>query len=123
MSAGRRRTNASEARAIVHKVRVNDSEEAVLITRASEQGVTVARLLVESALADGGGETRAERENILRLYFRIERLLANVANNVNQIAKVANTTGAIDIGELRAHLRGARQVYDDLEELISRSAL
>lgn len=123
MSEGRRRANTSEARAIVHKVRVNVSEEAALVARASEQGVTVARLLVESALADGGGETRAERENNLRLYFRIERLLANVANNVNQIAKVANTTGGIDIGERRGHLSGARQVYDDLGELINRSAL
>lgn len=123
MSAAKRRPNAIDARSIVHKVRVNESEEATLTDRATQQGVTVARLLVESALADASGETRAEREKKLTLFFRIERLVGNVANNLNQIAKVANTTGSIDVSELRAQIAETRRIYEQLDSLILESRL
>lgn len=123
MTGGRRRPNTTEARTIVHKVRVNEVEEAALNDRAAKQGVTVARLLVESALSDSSGETHAERENTLSLYFRLERLIANVANNINQIAKVANTTGSIDVSELRSYVAEAREAHLKLNDLIDRSKL
>lgn len=123
MTGSRRRPNAAEARTIVHKVRVNEVEEAALNDCAAKQGVTVARLLVESALSDSSGETRTERENALSLYFRLERLLGNVANNINQIAKVANTTGSVDVTELRSYVAEARAIYVKLDALIDRNGL
>ncbi len=104
-------------------MRVNEVEEAALNDRAAKQGVTVARLLVESALSDSSGETRAERENALSLYFRLERLLGNVANNINQIAKVANTTGSVDVTELRSCVAEAGAIYVKLDALIDRNGL
>ena len=61
--------------------------------RAGELGVSVPRLLVESALS--GVETPAERRAWIAGLFELRRLLATVANNVNQLAKVANTSGEL----------------------------
>jgi hypothetical protein len=49
------------------------------------------RLLVESALS-ADVETATERRQAIAELFETQRLLATVANNVNQLAKVANTT-------------------------------
>ena len=66
------------------------------------------RLLVESALS--GVETPAERRAWIAELFELRRLLATVANNVNQLAKVANTSGELPAGaRLVAHPRGGRR--------------
>lgn len=122
-SQNRRRPNAPVSRQIVHKVRVNEEEEAALVARSSEQGVTVARLLVESALSPDPGETATDRRNTLEMFFRIERLISNIANNVNQIAKVANTTGSIDSASLREHLEQARAAYVSIDGCVERFSL
>ena len=73
------------------------------------------RLLVESALP--GVETPAERRAWLAELFELRRLLATVANNVNQLARVANTSGELpgderlsrmfgEVDELLVSLRG-----------------
>ncbi|BDZ44022.1 hypothetical protein GCM10025865_33640 (plasmid) [Paraoerskovia sediminicola] len=74
----------------------------MLVRIAAEQHVTVARLLVESALSADWRETPTERRQALAELFAIHRLLAAVSNNVNQIAKATNATG-----EVHAELRGA----------------
>lgn len=79
----------------------------MLLRMALDQGVTIPRLLVESALAAESGETRTERHETLAELFKICRLLGNIANNVNQLAKVANATGELG-AELRATLEAAR---------------
>ena len=61
--------------------------------RAGELGVSVPRLLVESALS--GVETPAERRAWIAGLFELRRLWATVANNVNQLARVANTSGEL----------------------------
>lgn len=119
----RRRPNAPASRQIVHKVRVNEEEEAALVARSSEQGVTVARLLVESALSPEPGETATDRRNALEMFFRIERLLSNVANNVNQIARVANTTGTADFPSLHENLQQAKAAYESIDRCVERFSL
>ena len=93
----RRRANYSGGRPYRHEVRVSPEEEAVLLGLAGEQQVTVPRLLVESALAQGRGETLTERRDALAKLFAVYRLLASVANNVNQIAHVANTNRQVPV--------------------------
>ena len=56
--------------------------------------MSVPRLLVESALQ--GRETPAERRRTIAELFEVRRLLATVANNVNQLARAANISG--DVG-------------------------
>lgn len=81
-------------REIVHKVRVNQDQELRLSARAAEQGITISRLLVESALA-GGADAAAAKGALAGEMFRMARLLGQVSNNVNQLARVANATGQI----------------------------
>ncbi len=84
----RRRANVEGGRERRHIVRVSAEEEAQLMALAERHRVTVARLLVESALAQAG-ETPSERRN---QFVQLARL-GGVANNIIQIARRANATG------------------------------
>lgn len=70
-------------------MRVNREEDAQLQARAIVRNVKVPRLLFESAMATHV-ETDTDRKEAIAELFAIRRLLANVANNVNQMAKYAN---------------------------------
>ena len=78
--------------------------------------MSVSTLLVESALADddaGGGWPARRRAAVARRHELVEilecrRLLATVANNVNQLAKAANISG---------DLPGVRRLDETLGEL------
>jgi len=85
----RRRANVAGGRLHHHKVSVTPEEEAVLVRQAESQGVTVVRLLVESAMAPQG-ETPAQRRAAMAELFAMYRQLAGIANNVNQLARHAN---------------------------------
>ena len=61
--------------------------------RAAALGVSVPRLMVEAALE--GRQTPTERRNEIAALFEIRRLLATVANNVNQLARSANIAGQV----------------------------
>lgn len=118
----RRRANVAGGRQHTHKVRVSPEEEGHLLRLALEQGVTVPRLLVESALAAEAGETVTERRQAIAELFALHRYLASLSNNVNQIAKAANATG--ETGEdLRATFAAVRhtavRINDAIEELAS----
>lgn len=78
-------------RPFVHKVKVTPEQEERLILRAAERRITVARLLVESALAGGADAAKAKSELAGEL-FRISRLLGKVGVNINQIARATNAT-------------------------------
>ena len=95
------------------QVKMTGAERDQLRARAAELGVTVPRLLVESALAEGtvtGTERRAEMVEL----FEVRRLLATVANNVNQLARLANTAGEVPVGQR------LETAVEDVEELVGR---
>ncbi len=85
----RRRANEPGGREHSHRVKVSAEEAAVLAQLAAAQGVTVPRLLVESALA-GDRATAAQRRDAIVELFAVRRLLAAVSNNVNQVARHAH---------------------------------
>ncbi|WP_445263375.1 MobC family plasmid mobilization relaxosome protein [Pseudokineococcus sp. 5B2Z-1] len=85
----RRRANVPGGRLHHHKVSVTPEEEAVLVRLAESQGVTVVRLLVESAMAPQG-ETPAQRRAAMSELLSVHRQLAGIATNVNQLARHAN---------------------------------
>lgn len=103
-----RRDNVKGGRQHSHRVKVSPEEEGILVARAAAAHVTVPRLLVESALSDGR-ETPADRRNLTAELLAIRGLLRAVSNNVNQIAKHANTTG-----ELPATTVATLRAVDDL---------
>lgn len=88
--ARKRRANHRGGRTIRHEVWCSVEEEGALASRAGQQGVTIPRLLVESALADDSGETVSERRELREQLLRIRYLLGVNANNINQIAYRVN---------------------------------
>jgi hypothetical protein len=98
------RSREHEPRGVYQQVTLSPDEQRQLRRRAAELGVSVPRLLVESALS--GVETPAQRRAWIAELFELRRLLATVANNVNQLAKVANTSGELLAGERLSHTLG-----------------
>jgi Bacterial mobilisation protein (MobC) len=92
-----RRERQAQRRSVEQKVMLSVEEQRRLRERAGELGVSVPRLLVESALS--GVETPGERRVWVAELFELRRLLATVANNVNQLAKVANIGGELPARE------------------------
>lgn len=99
-----------------HRVKVNPEEAALLAQLAAAQGVTVPRLLVESALA-GNRETAAQRRDAMVELFKTNRLLAAVSNNVNQVARHANA-GEEFPAEARAVLDAVRRLVPRISAAI-----
>ncbi len=96
-------------------MKLTDEERKQLRARAAELGVSVPRLMVESAI--NGVETPTDRRRMIAELFEVRRLLATVANNVNQLAKAANISGEvgseqrlertlIEVNELLVRMRG-----------------
>ena len=88
----RRARNVTGGRPFRHEVKVSEAEEAKLVVLAARHQMTIPRLLVMSALERSDEITAADKRELLTELFVIHRLLGNMANNVNQIAKVANST-------------------------------
>ncbi|WP_374070159.1 MobC family plasmid mobilization relaxosome protein [Rathayibacter sp. SD072] len=87
----KRRPNVPEGRREKrYVVKVTASEDVQLRARAEVREVTVARLLFESAM-DSNVVTAAERKEAVAMLFKLQREMSTVANNVNQIARYANT--------------------------------
>jgi len=97
-------------------VKVTPEEEARLLMLAEAAKVSVPRLLIESALA-GGAESSAGRREAVAELFSAGRLLASIANNVNQIARVANSTMEVPV-ETDATLAAVRRVAERVEEAV-----
>ena len=113
-----------------HVVRVTPEEEARLLLVAGEFKVSVAKLLVDSALAAGapgnaGGTTPAvpvvDRAVAVELFAAV-RQLAGVATNVNQIARKANTTGEV-AAETPGTLVAVRECAAQIEALLRRMSV
>jgi hypothetical protein len=104
------------ARQHAHQVKVTAQEEAALKLRAQEHGVTIPRLMLESALAPAGHGASERREALVEL-FRVRRQLAGVATNVNQIAHAVNSDGRLPIGSA-ATLARIEEVVGKLDAAI-----
>jgi hypothetical protein len=109
----RRRANADgEGRAKRYVVKVTPDEDAALRSRAAVREVTVARLLFESAM-DVNVVTAAERKQAIVMLFKLQREMASVANNANQLARYANTEGRFPV-EATAVLAEYRAVVGEI---------
>ena len=106
-----RRAREPLRREVIQKVKLTDEERDQLRARAAELGMSVPRLLVESALS--GVETPTERRRTVAELFEIRRLLATVANNVNQLARSANISGQVHEG------RRLEQTLAEVDELVA----
>ena len=94
-AAGRRQVRATgRVRPHAHRVKVTAEQETRLAELAAARGITVARLLVESALS-GGAQSAVERAAVVAELSVLGSALGRVGVNVNQIARVTNATGEV----------------------------
>ena len=107
-----RRGREPEPRRVYQQVTLTEVEREQLRARASELGVSVPRLMVESALS--GVETPTDRKQQVAELFEVRRLLATVANNVNQLARSANISGQVDAEQRLERTLG------EVDELLAR---
>jgi mobilization protein MobC len=121
-TSGRRQVRAvGRVRAHAHRVKVTAEQEARLVELAGVRGITVARLLVESALA-GGADSAAERAGVVAELSVLGAALGRVGVNVNQIARVTNATGEAQpateatLGAVRVVAARLAVVLDGLDE-------
>jgi aminoglycoside phosphotransferase family enzyme len=116
-----RRANVDVPRDRRYTVKVNAEEDAQLRARAVVAGVTVPRLMFESAM-NAHIETDTARQEVIAEFFAVRRLMANVANNVNQLAKYANTESVFPqdaeaiVAEYRAIVPRLSDALDRLSE-------
>ncbi len=106
-----RRRRQAHPRQAEQKVKLTIEEKEQLRARAGELGVSVPRLMVEAALS--GVETPAERRAWIAELFELRRLAATVANNVNQLAKIANISGELPE---RDHLT---RIFGEIDRLLA----
>jgi len=95
------------------RVKLTETEWAELGRRAGALGVTVPRLLVESALV-GDRQTVSERRAVLAAFMVAKRQASGAANNLNQLAKVANATGHVpaEVGDAAARMAKAVEALE-----------
>lgn len=103
-------------RLVRHEVKVTADQEARLTAKAAARGVTVSRLLVESALA-GGADAAAVKAALASEFFAVVRVLGKIGVNVNQLARAANATGEVPPAAAHA-LDAITRVCDRLQGLI-----
>lgn len=116
-SRRRRRQNVGGGRVSGrHVVRVTPEEEARLIVLAGQAEVSIPRLLVESTFA-AVGESASDRRQLIETLFRIERMLAAVSRNVNQIAAATNA-GVVPADDVTATLQLVRRTAFRIEDAL-----
>lgn len=116
----KRQSNVPGGRTLRRVVKLSVAQDAALRVHATELGVSVPRLLVESTLSSFSGETLKERRDLLTALFTLQRGLAAAGNNINQIARAANATGEIapEISASLVHLRSTvTRINECLEAL------
>ncbi len=115
-----RRANAAGGRERRVSVYVTPAEDELLASRAAAQGVTVPRLLFESAL-NMNVTTSTERKAAIAELFAVSRLAGNVANNMNQLARFANSEGTFP-AEASAAAEHYRELAGKIDSAIERLA-
>lgn len=112
----RRRANVAGGRGHQVKVRVDDAELVQLRALAEAAGVTVPRLLVAAALAGDRGVSEHQRGLAVEL-MAVHRLLAQISNNVNQVARATNWSGEVQ-DATAAVLSATRRTADRIDDLL-----
>ncbi|SIS23178.1 mobilisation protein (MobC) [Williamsia sterculiae] len=110
----RRRANSPGGRtATPIQVKVTADEDALLRARARAAGVTVQRYMVTRALTDSTAEPVdwEGRKAAWAQACEVRNLVAALGNNMNQIARQANTDGEIP-EDFPAAVAGVRRATD-----------
>lgn len=114
-----RRKRVPGGRSYAIKVRLTEAERDALITRAAGAHRSIQRFLVETALADHEQSAKIHPNATLTAEFTsLRRLVSNLANNMNQIARRLNSGGQPD-GRLHATTEAVNRAMARLDAALS----
>jgi hypothetical protein len=91
-----RQANVLGGRPHKHIVKLSDAEEALLARRAEEAGVSVSRLLVESAM--NSGQVEAGRAHAAMQLLELDHQIRRIGANLNQLVRHAHQNREIAEG-------------------------
>ena len=115
-----RRRNIEGATQYV-RVSMSEKERAQLMVLEQQTGLSPSALMVQALFGSADPVAVQLRKQQLSELLAMRRLMATIANNVNQIARHANSTGEV-LPETTETLREARRLSDEvlakIEELI-----
>ena len=96
---------------------MSDEDHSRIKAVADARGVSIARLMQESALSES--YNRRERLAMIATLHRQERLLGNMATNLNQLAHHANIARElVEHAELETALAQVRDLRDEVGEVL-----
>jgi uncharacterized protein (DUF1778 family) len=106
------------------KVRLTTEERAILVASAAEAQLSVQRFLLESAHPSRKPMKPATRPNtaLMEELASIRRLVSNLANNMNQIARRLNAGGRPD-GRIPPVIDAAGRAISRLDRALAASAV
>ena len=99
---------------------VDGVEWEIDLSKANAAGMSVPRLLHESAKS-AHVETSTERKAAIADLFRLRREVGTIANNVNKLARYANTEGSFP-REAEAVVAEFRELYPRIRQAVDRLA-
>lgn len=108
-----RQSNEDGGRQNRHVVKLTDEQELAAQARAKVAGVTVSRLLADSALSQH--RALIAHEDLAQL-FALTNHVAAVGRNLNQLAKAANATGELE-PETAAAIESVMRLFDRLHTI------
>lgn len=117
---GSRATDSTSKRDRQLRFDLNDQELASIHRMAAARHTAVSAFVREAALSADSAETMQERKQLIVELYSVRRLLAQMSNNVNQIARATNATGewqAETAGTLEAARRTAQRIESLCDEL------
>ena len=103
------------------RVSMSESERAQLMVLEQHTGLSPSALMVEAVFGSADPVAVQLRRNQLAELIQMRQLMATIANNVNQIARHANSTGEVlpeTVETMREARRFGEEVLAKIEELI-----
>ena len=103
------------------RVSMSESERAALMVLEQQTGLSPSALMVEAVFGSADPVAVQLRRNQLVELLAMRRLMATISNNVNQIARHANSTGEVlpeTVETMREARRFSEAVLAKIEELI-----
>ncbi|GAA0968949.1 plasmid mobilization relaxosome protein MobC [Actinocorallia libanotica] len=109
-----RRRRVPGGRRHQHLVRFDDAEQTIVAAAAAEAGLTVPHFIAETVLLAVRRRDRLSIADRLALSGQLgahQRLLRALGNNINQLARTANSTGTVP-AEIAPALRAVVNLVD-----------
>ena len=103
------------------RVSMSEAERAQLMLLEQQTGLSPSALMVEAVFGSADPVAVQLRRNQLAELIQMRHLMATIANNVNQIARHANSTGEVlpeTVETLQEARRFGADVLAKIEELI-----